>query len=108
MGQVISDPAPVISNPSEIAPAQPSFEAPPPPASLDDAYALQRKQAEVDADAGGEGWDTGSLGGTKARDAVRAALLRDHEAAIERDRSEHASAVGGHSTEHSAAHHHDA
>ena len=91
-----------------------------PPTPLEDAYALQRLQAAVDADAdssGGAGggsaggdWDTGSLGGERARAAVRAALLRDHEAALERDRAEHAEAGGAHAhgEGHSAAHHHDA
>lgn len=91
-----------------------------PPTPLEDAYALQRLQAAVDADADSSGepgggsaggdWDTGSLGGERARAAVRAALLRDHEAALERDRVEHAEAGGAHAhgEGHSAAHHHDA
>ena len=79
----------------------------PPPPSIDDAYALQRLQAGVDADEGGS-WDTGSLGGERARTAVREALLRDHEAALERDRASHHAGEGHADSDHSVAHHHDA
>lgn len=112
--------APFPLKPPKSAPTEPDTApavAPsgePPPTPLEDAYALQRLQAGVDAAededrSAGSAWDTGSMGAEAARAAVRAALLRDHEAALEKDRQEHADAHGdGHpTTDHSAAHHHD-
>jgi hypothetical protein len=78
--------------------------------ALDDAYALQRLQAGVDDAADAGDWDTGGIGGDAAKEAVRAALLRDHEAALARDAAAHDEGSGGRgggSVDHSTAHHHE-
>jgi hypothetical protein len=91
---------PVISSALSPDPAMPA-------STVDEAYALQRLQAAAEDAA--EGWDTGGIGGDAALASMRAALLRDHEAALARDAVTHRETGkdGGGATDHSTAHHHD-